>query len=283
MNNTLTLKNTVCLGRLPDFSVEQIFDCGQCFRFNKTEDGAYEGIAFSHYLKLFEKDSMIYALSDIDGFDIGGIWYVFLDLGRDYGAIKASVCRDGALLERAADYGGGIRILRQDRWEALCSFIISQNNNIPRIKKIIDRLCKNYGKSFEAFGNTYYSFPTPEALLSAGEEKIFECGTGFRAKYIMSAAKTVFEDKAFFDCVDKLPSEAASAELEKIKGVGPKVAACALLFGFAKFDCMPVDVWMKKIFDKYFGGKVPDFGEYAGLVQQYLFYYERSITLNEEK
>ena len=184
-----------------------------------------------------------------------------------------------ANLKALFKFANGIRILHQDHWEALCSFIISQNNNIPRIKKIIEALCSAYGDVIyiDENGKNYYSFPSPEKILEAGEKKIFELKTGFRAKYIIDAARKVSSGEISFEEIEKASTDEAMKILCKICGVGPKVASCVLLFSFRKYDCFPIDVWVKKILDKYypdFTGK-EYFGEYAGIAQQYLFYYER--------
>ena len=172
------------------------------------------------------------------------------------------------------EYGRGIRILRQDGWEALCSFIISQNNNIPRIKKIIENMSKTFG---EKIGDDLYAFPTAKALYEAGEDKIFELKTGFRAKYIYDAAKKVANGEIDLSLIDKMPTKDALEYLMQIKGVGLKVASCALLFGFNKTDAFPVDVWVKRVLEKYYpnGLDLDNLGDYAGMIQQYLFYYER--------
>ena len=172
--------------------------------------------------------------------------------------------------------------MRQDRWEALCSFIISQNNNIPRIKKIIRALSEKYG---EDIGGAY-DFPSAASLDAAGEEEIFALRTGFRAKYIAAAAKAVSEDETFLSRVaDSETYEAAESLLVSLRGVGPKVAACTLLFGFERYDAFPVDVWIKKVLAKRYseGFDYHVFGSSAGIAQQYLFYYERYLGGEDEK
>ena len=183
-------------------------------------------------------------------------------------------------MDKAIACSKGIRILRQDGWEAVCSFIISQNNNIPRIKKIISALCQNYGGSVCFLGETYYTFPSYEALLNAGEEAIFALKTGFRAKYIIDACQSIYEKRVSLEQIPKIESfEECVSELCKIKGVGLKVASCALLFGFDKTEAFPVDVWMKRALEKYFpnGIDLHALGKWAGIAQQYLFYYEKYI------
>lgn len=262
-----------------NFSVSKTFDCGQCFRFDPVpgEEECFEGVAFGSYARFRRTDG---GLEITDGTD-RLFWTHFLSLDEDYGTIDERIRtslgseRDRAFMNSAVDHGAGIRILRQDPWETLISFIISQNNNIPRIKKIIAALCERYG---EDIGGGRYSFPTPEAILGAGEEGLFELRCGFRAPYIYDAARRVASGETDLEKIAGLRQyEDADAELRKIKGVGPKVSACVLLFGFGRKDAFPIDVWMKRIMVKRFpdGLDYRRFGEYAGVAQQYLFYYER--------
>lgn len=260
-----------------NFDIEQIFDCGQCFRFNKSKDktSTYCGVAFSKYIEITQTpDKIIFTGADKKDFE--KIWRDYFDLGTDYKSIIQSFSDDKVLFE-AALYSSGIRILKQDKWEALCSFIISQNNNIPRIKSIIENLSKQYGKKIECFdGVTRFSFPDASVLYKAGESAIFDLKTGFRAKYIFDAAqkistKQINLNKISADTVD------AMTQLMTIKGVGPKVALCTLLFGFARHEAFPVDVWVKRILENYYsdGNSIHFSGKNAGIAQQYLFYYER--------
>ena len=198
------------------------------------------------------------------------------DIGEHFGVYGDTIF---SAMERA----GGIRILRQEPWEALCSFIISQNNNIPRIKKIIRALSEKYGEAFTAFGETYYAFPTPEALSAAGEDELKSCGTGFRARYILDAAKKVSSGEIDFSVIQSMDDEEAAKYLMTICGVGAKVAACTLLYGFHRTAAFPIDVWIKRVLDKYYPGgiDISSLGAYAGIAQQYLFYYERYIQAQE--
>lgn len=258
------------------FDIFQTFDCGQTFRFESVSEDTLEGVAHGRLLRLTQKDGLITLNCTAEEFD--NIWKHYLALDRDYGKIN-SFFTDGSdeVLKKAALYGKGIHILRQDPWEALCSFIISQNNNIPRIKKIINALSERFGEPFEFEGKTYYSFPTAKALYDAGQDEIFALKTGFRAKYIVDAAEKVVSGEIDLKKISSLPTAEALGELIKIKGVGPKVASCALLFGFDKTDAFPIDVWVKKVFAKYYpdGFDPLSFGENAGIAQQYLFYFER--------
>ena len=181
------------------------------------------------------------------------------------------------MLTRAAACAGGIRILRQEPWETLCSFIISQNNNIPRIKGIVERLCRTYGDPIGTPRGVFYSFPGPERLARLSVDEIFALRVGFRAKYISDAARKVASGEVDLGEVAALPTPEAAEALRRISGVGPKVAACALLFGFDRGDSFPVDVWVRRVLAKYYpdGFDPAALGDRAGIAQQYLFYYER--------
>lgn len=273
------------VGGVGDFSVFRTFDCGQCFRFDPVDDGAYknqvEGIAYGKYVSFAdgERDGEIMIYSSAGDFE--KIWYKYLALDMDYDAINHEICEalcgsDREHMTRAVEAGRGIRILRQDSWEALCSFIVSQNNNIPRIKKIIAEMSRRYGEKIDGG----YAFPTAKALCDAGEDAIFDLRSGFRAKYIYDAAKKVSRGEISLDKISAAENYDQAAEmLETISGVGPKVAACTLLFGFSRFEAFPIDVWMKRALEKRFphGLDHTAFGKWAGIAGQYLFYFERYI------
>ncbi len=258
------------------FDVSQTFDCGQCFRFD-IEGNSAHGYAFGRdvtFTQLSDGQLEINCTEE----EYESIWKSYLGLDLDYGSIRNEISElrpnDESLL-RAMETGKGIRILRQEPWETLCSFIISQNNNIPRIKKLISALCKA-GAEIEG-SSSDISFPKPETLLKMGVDGLFALKTGFRAGYLYDAALKVSQGEVDLNKVFTLSTQEAEAELCKIKGVGPKVAACTLLFGFGKYDAFPIDVWVKRVIAEYYGGDVKpiDFGTYAGLAQQYLFYHRR--------
>lgn len=281
-----------------DISVFKTFDCGQCFRFDPVPSSPYpcevEGVAFQRYVRFADsRDGELMVYSSPEDFE--KIWRAYLDLDTDYAEADEIITHavggaGGEHMRHAAEVSHGIHILRQDRWEALCSFIVSQNNNIPRIKKIISSLCKTYGQRIgggasqsactslsDACEN---AFPTPESLAAAGEAAIFALRTGFRAKYICDAAEKVADGTLSLDKVAAAESCGEAAEmLMSISGVGPKVAACTLLFGFARLEAFPIDVWIKRVISLRFpdGLDPAVFGRFAGLAQQYLFYCERYI------
>ena len=293
-------KNGVSRIKLCDvsrFDVRKIFDCGQCFRFEPVENTEHEaefaGVAHGRFISVAQdgKDIYIYNVTDKE---YERTWKRYLALDEDYEAIDRHILSlsDNDTLRCAVEYGSGIRILRQEPWEAVCSFIVSQNNNIPRIKKIIEAMARECGEPVDipegmreklSPNAAPYAFPTPEALLGLGVDGIFALRTGFRAKYIYDAAEKF--SKGDIDCrflTDNKNTAECVEHLCGIKGVGPKVASCALLFGFSRYDAFPVDVWIKKVIEKYFGVSPDKFspetlGEYAGIAQQYLFYYERYL------
>ena len=265
---------------LPDPA--KTFDCGQCFRFEKSErdrhDSEWEGVAFGRRVSFAKEGDRLYIYNSTEK-EFDAVWRKYLDLDTDYGAIDRDILSrsDSDALRNAVTFGQGIRILRQDPWETVCSFIISQNNNIPRIKKIVRALCERAGERVS--GTDEFSFPTAEAVRELGADGLFELKTGFRAKYIYDAASRVSSGETSLDEIFNMDSDLGAEELCKIKGIGPKVAACALLFGFGKYDAFPVDVWIKKVIGKYFSGEFDksSLGPYAGVAQQYLFYYERYL------
>jgi len=250
-------------------------ECGQCFRFNKINDDEYTLCAKGRSLNIKRVPEGFF-FDNIDEAEFTKSFVPYFDLDRDYGTIIELFSCDETV-KKASDIGKGIRIFRQDAWETLISFIISQNNNIPRIKKIIEALCTLLGEC----NNGVYSFPSPEAIVSAGIEGLAPIKSGFRAKYIFDAAQKVYSGEISLEYIAECGYDEALAELKKIKGVGDKVANCVLLFGFGFYEAFPIDVWVKRVIEKYYGDlsnfDPKRFGEYAGIAQQYLFYYERNI------
>lgn len=285
------------MGGCGSFSIAKTFDCGQTFRFDPVSQDELQ--------TFFPDSASVYAVAgtalrktvmfaesllcpgevtvvNASPEDCLSRWIPYLALDADYDAIDRSI--ENALpteeyrtvMKNAAACGKGIRILRQDPWEAVISFIISQNNNIPRIKKIIAALCKKFGEETDFPGT--YAFPSAETLCRAGIDGLADIRTGFRAKYIMDAAEKVSSGKVDLAAVQECSDfNTALAMLTKINGIGPKVGSCALLFGFGRTEAFPIDVWMKKSLARHFpdGIDVTRFGKYAGIAQQYLFYYER--------
>ena len=285
------------------FDVSKVFDCGQCFRFDPVKDSAHEtefaGCAFGKYVSLAQDGDKLYVYNaTVEEYE--DLWSSFLGLDRDYCEINEnilSLSKNPALAD-AVRLSSGIRILKQDEWEAICSFIISQNNNIPRIKKLVAALCRACGDRIDVSGmeghianahreqeGHFYSFPSPERVLTLGISGLSELKMGFRAKYIFDAAEKMVNAELDLDFLESANTEECVKHLCTVKGIGPKVACCALLFGFAKLDAFPVDVWIKKVVLKYFDENFDpaSLGEYAGIAQQYLFYYERYLQSKIEE
>ena len=267
------------------FSTAAVFDCGQAFRFLPVENSAHEceycGIAFGKYISVAQ-DGDTLTLYGVNEDDLKKIWISYLGLDFDIGVARSDILSrsDNPALREAVEYGKGIRILRQEKWETLCSFIISQNNNIPRIRGLIGTLSKALGEKIELKNGEFYSFPSAEAIVAAGVDALREMKFGFRAPYIYDAATKVASGEIDLEAVAMAETtEEAAQMLMKIKGVGPKVAACTLLFGFDRTDAFPVDLWVKRVIEKYFPAPfdASSLGAYAGLAQQYLFYYERYL------
>lgn len=259
-----------------DFSSPHIFDCGQAFRWNADENGVYTGIACGAVARVWNEGDCAYILSSEGSYE--AIWKKYFDMERDYSALRGEISREKALAS-ACDFGKGIRILRQEPWEALCSFIISQCNNIPRIKGIVEKLCVLCGDEVEFLGEKYNVFPSAEAVSRLSMKELDTLRSGYRAAYISEAAKGVASGEIDLGHIEELPTEEAKRELLKIEGVGEKVASCTLLFGLGKLDAFPVDVWMKRAIVEFFGEGKFDykrFGDYAGLAQQYMFHYMRN-------
>ncbi|MGN0108232.1 MAG: DNA-3-methyladenine glycosylase family protein [Hominilimicola sp.] len=283
MNIKYTNNDLVITG-LKDFNLKHIFDCGQCFRFNAVDENTYLGIAKGKALKISQSGDTV-ILYDTDEEDFNNIWFDYFDLGRDYGEIKSRLSSDSVMKE-AISYGEGIRILNQDLWEAVISFIISASNNIPRIKGIIERFSENYGNEIEYMGNTYYSFPDINTTAALSKEELSVIRSGFRDKYIMDAAQKFKSGELSEEHIKSLSTPDAKKALMTINGVGNKVSDCILLFGLGRVDSFPVDVWIKRIMEYcYFDGEQSietisefadkHFGDIGGFAQQYLFFYAR--------
>lgn len=278
-----------------DFNSDQIFDCGQCFRWERDEDGLYTGTACGKAAAVdYDAENETLKIYGADREDFESIWRRYFDLDRDYASIKEILSQHDEVIRDAIAYGSGIRILNQEKWETLISFIISQNNNIPRIKKCINSLAENFGQKVgEIRGKTYFGLPSPERLASLTVEDLAVCRLGYRAGYLIETARKVAEEG--IDSLERLGSSHVSRQeafeaLRGYRGVGPKVANCILLFSMGKFDSFPIDVWVRKVMNRLYGieeGKVKDmeafaektFGMYGGIAQQYLFYY---ITHSKE-
>ena len=275
------------------FELADIFECGQCFRWNKEKNGSYTGVFHNNVLNVDKNGNEIIFKGICEG-NIEKICTDYFDLNRDYTKIKEELSKIDDNLKRSIEYGKGIRILNQDLWETIISFIISANNNIPRIKGIIERLSKAYGKKIVYNNKEYYTFPTPEALRNVTVADFRNIGLGFRDIRLYETTHMILENEVDLKKLDKLPTKLAREELLRLSGVGPKVADCILLFSTLKrFDVFPIDVWVRRVMNELYiknkdenkvtKGEIQKladekFGNLQGLAQQYLFYWKRETA-----
>lgn len=285
----------VMLFGVRDFDVGQTLECGQCFHFKKLDEKEYAVSAFHKLLRIRQvNDNVILFNTTPDEYE--KIWCGYFDFDRDYSAVKAQLMQADDTLKEAVETMNGVHILQQEFFETLISFIISQNKQIPHIKKIVEMISSQYGDYLgEINGEHFYAFPTKEQLMNVTQEQLRECKTGFRAPYIEDAVKKVVQG----DIDEKKLRAADTAECEKmlmqIKGVGSKVANCCMLFGLCKREAFPIDVWIKRIMEYlYFNGEdtakeeiakfaKKRFGNLGGYAQQYLFYYGKTVRMGTEK
>jgi len=267
--------NEIEITNLSDFDLAKTFECGQCFRWNTDENGAYIGVAFGRVAKLYHCGDSVFISCSKEDFET--IWRGYFDLDRDYAEIRQRLCIDD-FMRRATDFGRGIRILRQEKWEALCSFIISQNNNIPRIKTIVDKLCREFGDTIDFECKQYYTFPSAKKLATLETEQLAPLRCGYRADYIIRTAKMVADGTVDLEAISQGTPDNARIALKKLHGVGDKVADCVMLFGLHMLDAFPLDVWMKRAVEQHYGKDFDPsvFSPYAGIAQQYIFYHMRN-------
>lgn len=264
-NKDILLKDVRCL------DIALSCDCGQAFRWSIKEDGKVHGIVKNKAVDIIQSENGILFLNTTEE-ELKTLWWAYFDLERDYEGILDSF--DDKHLKKALREFYGIRILKQNEWEALCSFIISQNNNIPRIKGIIERLCTSFG---DRINNEEYSFPSYEKIAELTEEDLAPLRAGFRNKYIIDAARKLKSGEVDIEKVKALPLDEAREELMKIKGVGKKVADCTLLYGFGRMEAFPVDVWVKRITEELYPDGLPEcIRGSEGIAQQYLFHWRRN-------
>ncbi|MCR5209807.1 MAG: DNA-3-methyladenine glycosylase 2 family protein [Lachnospiraceae bacterium] len=254
-----------------DFDPGKIMLSGQCFRISKRDDGGYRFIHRGHVLDLREKKKNIYEISCPQK-EFDTLWTAYFDLGRNYGAIRRKIPSDDHYLKAAAEFGRGIRILRQEPWETLVSFIISQRKNIPAITAAVNALCSGYGKKIGDTGEN--EFPAAYELADLTDEEWKALKLGYREAYVRAAVNAAPDMEA----KDKLTDAELLADLMSMHGVGIKVANCTALFSYGRTDLAPVDVWIKKVFDEHYGGEnILEGRKDAGILQQYLFYYARFV------
>lgn len=261
-----------------NFNLQQIADSGQCFRMNKVDEDKYGVIAYNKYVELEQLDDNtigIYCNEE----EYNEIWHDYFDMEYDYGSIYERLINgEDKFLSDAAKFGSGIRILQQEPFEILISFIISQNKNIPAIKSSIESISKMFGEEKRRGKVTYHTFPTADQLSRASLEELKEAKLGYRDKYVANAANLVKSGELDLYKLKAMNHEEAFVELNKIFGVGPKVANCISLFGLHHLDMVPVDLWIKRTIEEIYDNEFDwsKYKEYAGVVQQYMFYYMRS-------
>ena len=276
-----------------DFSAAQIFESGQCFRFTREPDGSYTGVVrgcFANISYNNEEDSLTIWSDYMPKSDTLRLrfWRDYLDLDRDYKEIKRALSDRDPVMEKAVLAGGGLRILNQEPWETLISFIVSQNSNIPKIRGSIEALCRLFGEKIGRFENRdLFAFPKIRALAAARLEDLEACKLGYRAQYIAESSRQVDVDGgAFLDTAGAASEEKAEEYLLALSGVGPKVAHCVMLFSMKKTDIFPIDVWVARAMNRLYGIAEDDheamrayakerFSPYGGIAQMYLFEYIR--------
>ena len=281
----------IILQNIDSFELKDIFECGQCFRWNLQEDGSYMGIVRQNVLNVKREGENI-IIEGIGKDKIKEMIEEYFDLQRDYTKIKEKLTKIDRNMQNSIKYGKGIRLLNQDLWETILSFIISANNNIPRIKGIIERLCKKYGDKISWNGGDYYTFPTPEQLKNVTVKEYRELGLGFRDIRLYETTQKVISKQVDLEKMQENPNTFQVREqLLTLSGVGPKVADCILLFSNLKrLEVFPIDVWVRRVMNDLYIKEVDEkkvskkqiekiatekFGDLAGIAQQYLFYWRR--------
>ena len=286
--------NSVVIRNAVEFEPRHIFENGQCFRWTREDDGSYTVVAMKRVINV-RKDGDDVIIDNCSMADFNDIWYSYFDMGRDYAALRKELSQIDPHLREATEFAQGLRILRQDTFEMVISFIISANNQIPRIKKSVDRLSELCGEPIGEYrGQMRYAFPSVAAVASISEESLAAIKVGFRAPYILKSANMILSREVDLESTGDLSYEDACNELMKLAGVGPKVADCILLFGDAREIAFPVDTWVIKFMNEYYLEQsdknmkrikkrgIEVFGDKAGFAQQYLFYHARESGLGKK-
>ncbi|HOG62834.1 MAG TPA: DNA glycosylase [Sedimentibacter sp.] len=282
--NIIQKDNKITIHDIRDFNITHIFECGQCFRWNREDDGSYTGVVKNKVINVLQQENTVeFNNINTDDYDIIKNYF---DFDTDYETIKNTLNTDEIMAE-AIKFGEGIRILNQEEWETMVSFMISANNRIPMIKKVIENLSVSFGDYIGNYrGKDYFSFPTAERLSAAPVERILECKAGFRAPRIKEAATRFLYEKDKIYNIKNMSYNEGLAYLKTYKGIGDKVANCILLFSMKHFDTFPVDVWVRRVMQTLYVSKETKdadirkfaenkFGKYSGFAQQYLFFYAR--------
>lgn len=259
----------------PNFSLRQICDSGQCFRMKEEADGSCSLIAKGHFLRMEQSGEEVAFHCSEEEYET--IWKEYFDLNTDYAKFMQAIDADDSYLKAAADFGSGIRILKQDVWEMIITFIISQQNNIKRIRKCIDTICEKYGEEkLASDGTMFYVFPTPQALAKVKEEEFRACNLGYRSKYLVQTSRMIAEGGFDLQSLAELDYPKAKAELLKLSGIGSKVADCICLFGLHMPDAFPVDTHIIKVLEEHYSKGFPfeKYPGFSGVLQQYIFYFD---------
>lgn len=281
------------LEKQESFNLEHIFECGQCFRWNANEDGSYTGVIKNAVINVKKNEDKIVFSGSCKN-DLKEVVTEYFDLNKNYTEIKEKLAQIDECMKNSIEFGEGIRILHQDFWECIISFIISANNNIPRIKKIIERISREYGDEIEFEGKKYYTFPRPEQLAKATIQDLRNLGLGFRDKRVYTTTQMILNKEFDIEKLQNLDdTEQIREELLKLDGVGPKVADCIMLFSLKRFDVFPIDVWVRRVMNELYIHNEDEekvskkmlnklaeekFLGMAGIAQQYLFYWKRETS-----
>lgn len=292
-NNVRFEEDKVILEGVKNFNIKQIVECGQCFRWEKAAELDYIGVAYGRVIEVVQEGDKV-TIYNTNEDDFNDIWFDYFDLDRDYSKVKEELAND-EILSKSVEFGYGIRILNQEYFEILISFIVSARNSIPSIMKTIKKISEKWGNPIEYKGNTYYTFPTPEMIKDATLEEIQETGASFRSKYIVDTIQNVnnsSENKEYdLEYIASLDADECHTALQKFKGVGAKVADCIMLFSMSKYSAFPVDVWVKRAMMYFYNAEEGSlnkirifarnkFKDVAGFAQQYLFYYARENKIS---
>lgn len=286
--------NKVILEGVKNSNIKQILECGQCFRWEKKSELDYIVIAYGRVIEVVQDGDKVTILNS-NKEDFNDIWLTYFDLERDYSKIKEELSKD-EILKKSVDFGYGIRLLNQDPFELVISFIISARNSIPSIKKTIKKISERWGEKIEYNGEVFYTFPTPEMLKDVTEDEIRETGASFRSKYIVDTVYRINEDLENsdgiynLDRITLLTDDECHVALQEFKGVGAKVADCIMLFSMSKYSAFPVDVWVKRAMMHFYNAEEGSlnkirifardkFKGLSGFAQQYLFYYARENNI----
>ena len=260
---------------IPDFDLDQIARSGQCFRFRPLGERHYALVAGGRYLEVSQQEQTVRFDCPEDEFE--AVWRPYFDLDADYGRYKSAVAKRDKYLQSAVAAGGGLRILRQELWETIVCFIISQQNNIARITKCVENLCLLFGETcYNKSKQVYNAFPSAERLAACTADELAPIRLGYRAKYIVAAARQVASGEIDLDAVRRMDYAHAKAELMRLTGVGVKVAECICLFALHHIDAFPIDTHIRQMLDAHYpkGFPLRRYKGFAGVMQQYAFYYE---------